>query len=157
MLETRFLKLSFVKCDPELPAAAALLDELSDELFQRFESDGRRSFNNWDPSDPLHVFIVARSGDEVVGCGAIRPLGQGVGEIKRMFAKYRRCGIGSAILRELEQQAQLRNYQCLWLATRVANKEAVAFYLSQSYRVRENFGRYVDDPKTICFEKQLGS
>jgi GNAT superfamily N-acetyltransferase len=154
-LQTPFRQLSFVECSPNLPEAVGLLDALSNQLLERFASDGRQSFENWRYDDPLHVFIVAKFGEEPVGCGAIRPIVQNVGEIKRMFSKYRRRGIGTAVLHELERQARMRNYQSLWLETRKANSEAVAFYVSQSYRIRKNFGKYIDNADAVCFEKRL--
>lgn len=148
-------ELTFVECSPDSPEASGLLDALSGELLERFASDGRSSFDGWRSDDPLHIFVVAKWGGEAVGCGAVRPIGRGVGEVKRMFAKYRRRGIGAGVLRELERRARARDYRWLWLETRTSNEEAVAFYLSQSYRVRDNFGRYAGNPAAICFEKWL--
>src|SRR6266508_2281806 len=107
--------LTFFECSPDSPEAAGLLDTLSQELHCRFGGDGRSSFADWRSGDSQYVFSLARCGDEAVGCGALRPLGSGIAEVKRMFVKSRRSGIGSAVLRELERQAAARNYQWLWL------------------------------------------
>src|SRR5688572_27035184 len=49
------------------------------------------------------AFLVARRDGEAVGCGAIRPLGARVAEVKRMFVveEARGCGVGRAILENL--------------------------------------------------------
>jgi GNAT superfamily N-acetyltransferase len=155
MAEALGKALAFAECSPDSPKASGLLDTLSSELFGRFGSDGRSSFADWRAGEPGYIFVVAMLGDEAVACGAIRPVRPGVGEVKRMFVKYRRRGIGSALLAELERRASAQSYQWLWLETRTANREAVDFYLSQSCRIRTNFGKYVGNPDAICFEKQL--
>ncbi len=51
--------------------------------------------------------IRARFGEQLVGCGAVRDIGDGAGEIKRMFVdpSCRGSKIGAAILDQLELHA----------------------------------------------------
>lgn len=140
---------------PDSPDARRLLDELSDELLKNYGSDGRASFADWQENEPSYIFLIARFNGEPVGCGGVRPIADGVGEIKRMFAKHRGRAIGSAILNAIEREAADAGYHTLWLETRIANSGAVAFYRARGYRQRENFGKYVGNSQAICFEKTL--
>ncbi len=132
-----------------------LINALSEDLGNRFESDGRHSFQDWEDGNPKFIFIKVTSGYEVVGCGAVRPITANTGEVKRMFAKYKRMGIGSAVLSALEEKAKQAGYTTLWLETRVRNAEACNFYLKQGYTRIENYGRYINKPEAACFGKQL--
>jgi ribosomal protein S18 acetylase RimI-like enzyme len=140
---------------PESLEVRQLLDELSNELLAGYGSSGRASFVDWQHDQPSHIFVVARLNGQAVGCGGVRPIAEGVGEIKRMFVKHRRKAIGSAVLQELEARAAAVGYETLWLETRAANTTAVAFYRAHGYRQRKNFGKYVGNPAAICFEKAL--
>ncbi|MCB2406778.1 GNAT family N-acetyltransferase [Hymenobacter lucidus] len=141
---------------PQAAGAQPLLDALSEQLGTRFGSDGRASFTEWLDDDPRYVFVLARQGDgEAVGCGAVRPLSGGVGEVKRMFAKYSRQGIGEAVLQQLEAEAAKAGYTELWLETRVANTEACRFYLKNGYQLRANYGQYIGRENSACFGKHL--
>ncbi|UEM02895.1 GNAT family N-acetyltransferase [Skermanella rosea] len=149
--------LTIVRGTPDDPDAVPLIDALSADLLRRFGQDGRGSFAGWDPDDPGSVFLLARDGDEAVGCGAIRPIPEepGVAEVKRMYAKRGRRGIGSGVLRVLEREARLRGYRAIWLETMATNAEALAFYARHGYRRRDNYGRYTGHEDHVCLEKSL--
>lgn len=132
-----------------------LLELLSENLEQRFSSSGKDSFTDWDFNNPKYVFLKAVLDNETVGCGAIRPLSEKVGEIKRMFAKYPRKGIGELILKTLEEHAEHLGYEELCLETRIANEQACRFYKKNGYEQIENFGKYVGRQEAICFGKKL--
>ena len=140
---------------PAAPQARPLLDELSAQLGARFGGDGRDSFQDW-ADDARYIFLLAQRGDEIVGCGAVRPISDAVGEVKRMYAKHPGQGIGRAVLAGLEALAQAAGYDELWLETRVANVEACRFYEQRGYQRIENYGRYVGRDNAACFGKQLG-
>ncbi|RAK68233.1 GNAT family N-acetyltransferase [Hymenobacter edaphi] len=136
--------------------ARPLLDELSAQLGARFGGDGRDSFQNW-VDDNRHIFLLALSGKEVVGCGAVRPITDSVGEVKRMYAKHPGQGIGSMVLAGLEASARRAGYTELWLETRVANAEACRFYEQRGYQRIENYGKYTGRANAACFGKRLDS
>lgn len=69
---------------------AAILDELSANLYLRFGSDGKDSFTDWQANNSKYIFVTAEIKNEIVGCGAIRPISDTVGEVKRMYSKYSR-------------------------------------------------------------------
>lgn len=134
---------------------AAILDELSANLYLRFGSDGKDSFTDWQQNNSKYVFVVAEINNEIVGCGAIRPISKTVGEVKRMYSKYPRKKIGKTILAFLEDIASKSGYEELILETRIKNTEATQFYEKQDYKVIPNYGKYKDRPEAICFGKSL--
>lgn len=141
--------------NPNDPYVYPIIEELSQNLYERFGSDGKNSFTDWEYSNPKYVFIIAELDDEIVGCGAIRPLSEKTGEVKRMFAKYPRKNIGQSILSFLETKAKELNYEELVLETRVKNQEACSFYLKSNYRKTPNYGKYVNRLDAVCFQKTL--
>jgi GNAT superfamily N-acetyltransferase len=134
---------------------AAIIDELSANLYLRFGSDGKNSFTDWQQNNSKYVFVVAEIKNEIVGCGAIRPISETVGEVKRMYSKYPRKKIGKTILAFLEDIASKSGYEELILETRIKNIEATQFYEKQNYKVIPNYGKYIDRPEAICFGKSL--
>jgi putative acetyltransferase len=77
------------------------------------------------------VFLVARSGQRIVGTGALIPHSNLVGEIVRMSVSsdQRRNGIGKKILQALIKQAHTLGYQRLILETTSTWQEVIQFYL----------------------------
>ena len=90
-----------------------------------------------------------------MGCGAIRPLSEKRGELKRMFAKYPRKNIGQSILSFLEAKAKELGYEELVLETRVKNNEACSFYMNSNYIKIPNYGKYIGRLDAVCFQKTL--
>ena len=97
--------------DSEL--AGVLLDRYYDELAARFPGGpdafdlARIAARAEEFSPPLGVFLVARRAGDAVGCGAVRTLDAGRGEIKRMWVDpaVRGLGIGRGLLIALERAA----------------------------------------------------
>jgi ribosomal protein S18 acetylase RimI-like enzyme len=146
--------LHLVASHPDAPQARPLLAELSAQLGARFGGDGRDSFQGWQ-ADERHIFLLAQHEGEAVGCGAVRPLTDSVGEVKRMYARQPGQGIGRAVLAGLEAAARQAGYTELWLETRLANAEACRFYQQQGYQRIENYGKYAGRDNAACFGKQL--
>jgi len=141
--------------NPNDPSAYSIIEELSQNLYERFGSDGKNSFTDWEYNNPKYVFVIAELNSEIVGCGAIRPLSEKRGEVKRMFAKYPGKTIGQSILSFLEAKAKELNYQELVLETRVKNEVACSFYLKSNYRKIPNYGKYINRLDAVCFQKTL--
>ncbi|MBZ4036661.1 GNAT family N-acetyltransferase [Flavobacterium sp. 17A] len=142
-------------CNPNEKEALEIIEQLSINLFSRFGSDGKNSFTDWKNDDLKFVFVVAKINNKIVGCGAIRPIDENTGEIKRMYATLPRKGIGQTILNFLESKAKDIGYSNLILETRVKNNEAIQFYKNKGYEVIPNYGKYIDRPEAICLGKSL--
>jgi ribosomal protein S18 acetylase RimI-like enzyme len=142
--------------DPATPDAVALTDELSAALAAITGDSGRSSFDPDDVRAPGALFVVARdAGGQAVGCGAFRPLAEGVAEVKRMYARPGNHGVGRAVLAHLEAQAATMGYLALWLETRAVNERAVRFYTAHGYAVISNYGKYAGRPEAVCLAKQV--
>jgi putative acetyltransferase len=144
--------------DPYSDAAARLIRNLSAELGERYGDDGSGAFSPDDVRVPGGAFVIAWLDHQPVGCGALRPLERGVGEVKRMFVEKdaRRQGVARKILQRLETIAAQFGYRALRLETGILQPEAVNLYKSAGYRRVCCYGQYVDNPLSVCFEKRLG-
>ena len=104
---------------------------------------------------PGGCMIVARLFGEPVGCGAMRTLEPGVGEIKRMWISpdVRGLGVGRRLLAELEQAASARELHTVRLDTNGSLAEALQLYRTSGYR---EIRAYNHNPYAQhWFEKQL--
>jgi GNAT superfamily N-acetyltransferase len=104
------------------------------------------------------VFVVAYTDDAIpVGCGGLRHLGGGTGEVKRMYVAPTHRGSGAAglILQTLEDWAREQNWHTLRLETGDRQPAAVRFYTRTGYTRIPNFGPYAQVPSSRCFERTL--
>jgi GNAT superfamily N-acetyltransferase len=106
-------------------------------------------------ADEGGAFVLATSDGSPVACGGVRDLGGGVGEIKRMWVHddWRGAGLGSRLLRHLEEVCRGLGHRLVRLDTNRTLVEAVAMYERSGYRPIE---RYNDNPYAQAFfEKEL--
>lgn len=139
--------------------ARACLYRYYDELQQRFDAGfDPEAVRNFDPNEmrpPRGWFVVARSNGEAVGCGALKALEPGIGEIKRVWTdpQMRGQGVAGRIMEALEGLAREAGMGVVRLDTNRSLTEARAFYLRLGYR---EIGRYNDNPYAdFWFEKNL--
>ena len=142
---------------PESSDARRLIARLDEELYSRYPPDLVHGLNAAEVADWRGVFVIARLDGRAVGCGAIRPLTSGVGEVKRMFVEpdLRGRRIGRMILEKLEAFAREKGMTTLRLETGTRQPEAMSLYESMGYRRIPLFGDYVGDPFSVCYEKRL--
>ncbi|MCP3822224.1 GNAT family N-acetyltransferase [Streptomyces sp. A3M-1-3] len=106
----------------------------------------------------IAVFFVASDDDgTAVGCGGLRDLGGGVGEVKRMYVApaWRGSGVAARILRTLEEWARGQGWTSLRLETGDRQPDAVRFYTRSGYGRIPNFGAYAGLGSSLCFERPL--
>ncbi|MFL0252405.1 GNAT family N-acetyltransferase [Clostridium neuense] len=148
--------MKIIEKDPHSQDAFEMMEELSQTLKKITGDSGKSSFNVQDIADARAVFVVAYSDQgEPIGCGAIRPINENTAEVKRMYAKSKAKGIGTAILSYLEGQAKKLGYSKFWLETRLINKRAVNFYERRGYHRIANYGKYAGRAESVCFEKAM--
>lgn len=145
--------------DPASADARACIDAYLQELAARFESGFDPSRGpSADPNElvpPSGVLLLARLDGQALGCGALKVLGDGVGEIKRMWVSPQARGLGLAqrLLDGLEQQARDMGLAVLRLDTNRTLTEARALYARNGYR---EIPAYNDNPYAdFWFEKRL--
>ena len=138
--------------------AQLLLDELSAALLRINGDSGRSSFDA-EAATPRGGFYIARDGaGALLGCAALRPLGEQdshTAELKRMYARPGHAGVGAALLAHVEAQARLHGYAWLHLSTRVLNARALAFYARHGYTSVTPWGKYVGAAQSACLGKPL--
>jgi GNAT superfamily N-acetyltransferase len=64
-------------------------------------------------------------------------------------------GLGRQILAALEEKARKLGYELVRLETGNLQPEAIALYTSSGFRPIPRYGPYVDDDRSVCFEKCL--
>jgi DNA-binding MarR family transcriptional regulator/GNAT superfamily N-acetyltransferase len=161
-LLVRAATVRFEPVDPASPAARDVVGRYFAEIGRRFGFDpsGETEKDALLLAPPTGVFVVALSDGEPVACGglqAIAPLvdGQSVVELKRMWVRddWRGAGLGSRLLRHLEDRARALGHGTARLDTHAALTEAIGMYQRAGYRA---IGRYSDNPwATHFFEKRL--
>jgi GNAT superfamily N-acetyltransferase len=148
---------------PDGPAARALFAEYMELVRERLGLPE-------DFAPPRHIFasedvfggdggawlVVLDDGGEPVGCGGLRVLEPGVGEIKRMFvsAGARGAGHGRRLLRELERRAAEARMGSVRLLTTEVLGEARGLYEAEGYREIDRVQR-PGEPPEIWLEKTL--
>ena len=148
--------MTIVAVPPDSEEAVSLMQALDDDLGCRYPGIEIRGLRPEDVTDHRLVFLVARAEGEGVGCGAVRELQPGIGEVKRMFVKpeWRGRGIARQLLAALELKARERGYQAVRIETGVGQPEAIALYRSAGYTAIPPFGGYIGNPASVCFEKR---
>ena len=156
----RLLRLAAVSVQATNPASAdarGCLTAYAAELRERFPE----GFDEADLVQPQEVqgdagvFLVAYEDGCPVGCGALRVLEAGVGEIRHVWvaAGTRGLGVGRRLLTGLEREAAARGLPVVRLGTHRALTEAAQMYRNSGYTRIPQYGH---DPHTHSwFEKRL--
>jgi putative acetyltransferase len=142
---------------PDSADGRRLIQRLDEDLLQRYPAIAIHGLYPQDVADSNLTFLVASVDSQAVGCGALRYLEPGVGEVKRMFVlpEFRGRGIARQILMALESAAREHGYSTLRLETGTRQPEAIGLYRSAGYGEIPCFGEYADDQFSVCFEKRL--
>lgn len=143
--------------DGASPDARACLDAYAADIDARFPEgfDTSDLVRPEEVSGPAGAFFVAYEEGRAVGCGALRTLEPGVGEIKHVWVhpEARRLGLARRILAALEGEAAARGHSVVRLDTHATLTEAQAMYRAAGYR---EIPPYVDHVyASHWFEKRL--
>jgi DNA-binding MarR family transcriptional regulator/GNAT superfamily N-acetyltransferase len=156
-LLVRAATVTFKPVDPADPVARDAVGRYFAEIGRRFgftpagETDKDAKYL----VAPSGLFVVAISDGAPVACGGVQAIAPGVGELKRMWVHddWRGDGLGSRLLRQLEDRARALGHRTLRLDTNKALTEAISMYGRAGYRAID---RYNDNPwATHFFEKTL--
>lgn len=144
---------------PGTPVARRLWDEyqrlVRERLGPGFVSSEDIFAAETDFEGPDAAWIVLYEDGRPVGCGGLRPLGDGVAEIKRMFVAgaARGRGHGRRLLAELESRARARGVRRVRLLTTEVLAEARELYARAGYRVAT--ATEVDGRRDYWLEREL--
>jgi ribosomal protein S18 acetylase RimI-like enzyme len=118
-------------------------EQYVDELAVQFgyEPDRALPLDVAEITRPRGLVLVVRDGGSTVGCGALRLIDDGIGEIKRMWVApgARGRGHGRRILEALEEAAMAEGRTSTRLETNEQLQAALAMYRSRGYREVEPF------------------
>ena len=86
---------------------------------------------------PAGRLLVARSDAGLAGTVALRPLGEAICEMKRLFVReaYRRHGLGRQLVNRILDEARRIGYQRMRLDTLAHMTEAVTLYKSAGFQL----------------------
>ena len=144
--------------DPDVQRLAA-----AQQAEVRARYDGKGEPGTPPSAADISVVLLARDEDgTAIGCGALRELGTGVAEVKRMFVvpAARGRGISKSVLTALEDVARGRGWTTLRLETGPRQPEANGLYTAAGYRPIEAFGAYAGHPdadESLFFERLLAA
>lgn len=147
------------------------LDDLSGPEIRALLDEHVQSMHSLSPPGSVHVldlaalrtpdisFWTAWSGDQLLGCGALKALSPSHGEIKSMrtAAAHRGKGVARAMLAHIVVEALARNYERLSLETgsMAAFAPAHRLYESHGFAYCAPFGDYTADPNSVFMTRQL--
>jgi len=176
-LLVRAATVKFERIDPASPVARDVVGRYFAEIGRRFGFDpsGETEKDALLLVPPAGVFVVAISDGAPVACGGLQTIepyagervagesgtggqgarSQGVGELKRMWVHddWRGAGLGTRLLRHLEDQARALGHGILRLDTNAVLAEAISMYRRAGYH---EIDRYNDNPwATHFFEKRV--
>ena len=155
----RAATVKFESVDPEHAAAKWALAQYFSELDTRFDG-------GFDPGEPTAEevaalrppdgrFLLIRSDEAHIGCGALQRIDGETAEVKRMWihSEWRGLGLGRRLLTTLEATAGELGYLRIVLDTNSELVEAIRMYRAAGY---ESIERYNDNPYALqWFAKSL--
>jgi GNAT superfamily N-acetyltransferase len=110
---------------------------------------------------PRGSLLIAYQDGAPAGCVALRDLGSGLCEMKRMFVAepFRKCGIGGALAARVIAEAEQAGYRAMRLDTSKRQREAIRLYQRLGF---EEIPAYYALPKDmeewlVFFERKLRS
>ena len=144
---------------PDTADARHCLGAYFRELAARFDAgfDPARSISASDAemTPPAGFSFLAREGEAVLGCGALKCGREGIGEVKRMWTarEARGRGVARQVLRAIETSAREAGLARLRLETNRSLVEAQKLYRAEGF---VEVPRFNDEPYAHhWFEKRL--
>ena len=143
--------------DPHSNDATGLVRELDEYLLDLYPVESNHLDSIEELSKPHVHLLGAFENGQPLGCGAVKLLDKGYGEIKRIYVRSsaRGKGIGRKILVALEDTAADAGYTMLRLETGVYQSEAMRLFETSGYIKIGRFGDYPSDPLSVFMEKKI--
>jgi GNAT superfamily N-acetyltransferase len=136
-----------------------LTDALKREIDARYDgrpgSGAEPAASDFEPPDG--AFVVGVEDGEPVACGGVRRFDKATAEIRRMYVvpAARGRGLSRQILAALEEEARRLGYELVRLETGHLQPEAIGLYASAGFGPIPRYRPYVEDERSVCFEKRL--
>ena len=105
---------------------------------------------------PEGSLLLATWNEQPAGCVAIRKIGEGICEMKRMYVSpgFRKKGVGQALVEGILKEARARNYEIMRLDTHPWMEAAQKLYQSFGFKEVEAY-HYNPTPGIRFFELLL--
>ncbi|GAA3534356.1 N-acetyltransferase [Aeromicrobium flavum] len=137
----------------------ALLAEHLSDMFATSPAESVHALDLDALRDPAIEFWSAREDGRLLGCGALKDLGDGHGEVKSMrtTSAARGRGVATAVLGHLLGVARARGFGRLSLETGTESYFAPArrLYLRHGFVPCEPFADYVLDPHSVFLTREI--
>jgi len=141
------------------PEIAALLAEHLECAAKVSPRESRHALDLDGLRKPEITFWSVWQGKELLGCGALKELDNGHGEVKSMrtATAHLRKGVASAVLQHIFTEAKRRGYRRLSLETGSMDYFAPARQLYQKFGFRKcaPFANYREDPNSVFMTMAL--
>jgi putative acetyltransferase len=147
------------------------VDDLSGPEIRELLAEHLRSMHELSPPESVHALDLAGLrrpeitfwtvwvDDDLAGCGALKELDSCHDEVKSMRTamRWRRRGVGRAVLDHLVTEARRRGYARLSLETgsQPAFQPARNLYAGFGFTYCGPFADYVDDPNSVFMTLEL--
>ncbi len=119
--------------------------------------DDQAFYSQFNKIDMIKNCVVVYVSETPAACGAFKKFEQDTVEIKRMYTHpdFRKRGLATAIVKELEEWAKELNYKKAVLETSLEQNEALSVYEKNGFVRIPNYGQYIGIEKSVCYEKIL--
>ncbi len=147
------------------------VDDITDSQVIALIGQHLRSMEDYSPAASIHAldldnlrrsnitFWTVWEEDELLGCGALKDLGDGHGEVKSMrtATAHLRKGVARYVLQHIVAEAQRRGYHRLSLETgsNEAFDPAKKLYASFGFECCRPFANYKEDPYSVFMTMEL--
>jgi putative acetyltransferase len=153
------MELIHASSDEDITKVRTLFSEYASSLgfdlsFQNFEVELDSLPGEYSP--PEGVIILAQEGVDIAGCVALRRLGEGICEMKRLYVRpaFRRKSVGKMLSKAVIEEARKRGYRRMRLDTVPSMKEAIVLYRLLGFKEIAPY-RYNPQQGAIFFELVL--
>lgn len=153
------MKLIQATSDEEILQARQLFEEYAASLgidlcFQNFDKELARLPGAYAP--PSGRLLLAKENDLIAGCIALRKIGDGIGEMKRLYVRpeFRGQGLGRLLTETILREAREIGYSRMRLDTLPGKMDqAIAMYRSLGFRDIEPY--YHNPVEGVAFMELL--
>lgn len=139
------------------PHFLILVKDLDQDLLNRYGKEDQSFYDQFNSLSSIKHVILIYDDHIPSACGAIKIFDVTTMEVKRMYVvlNHRNKGLASMVLSELERWAKELAYKRCILETGDKQPEAIGLYFKNGYDRIDNYGDYVDDSGSVCFEKWI--